>query len=226
MFRKVLITSIATIGLVSAMQANAHMVHKQSNNHHHNAPAPKITYNINVNINLLLTLITNGVNNNSLSHHEERLCRQDYKRITQLRTNYSRGGIEYHEHRQLETHIRNAQKRVKDYSRNGQRRVMKKKHKPQVHHHQQPVIIHKPVIRWAPPARKHRKHRKQRSHRGSRMNRHQRGSRMNRHQRGQMRCSNRRGGNRCGNNRRGVTIKNRHGAIRFNKNGIKIRINH
>jgi len=215
MFRKILITSIATIGLVSAMQAAAHTVRTHPSNHHHTAPAPKITYNINVNVNLLLTLITNGVKNNSLSHNEERLCRQDYKRIIDLRTNYSRGGIQYHEHKQLATHIKNAQKRVKDYSRNSQRRVIKKKIKPQVHHHHQPVIIHKPVIRWAPPVRKHRKHRRQRSHRGSRMNR---------HQRGQMRCNNRRG-NRCGN-RRGVTIKNRHGAIRFNKHGLRIRINH
>ena len=202
MFRKILITGIASIGLISAMQASAHTVHKHSNNHHHNAPAPKPSYNITVNINLLLTLITNGVRNNSLSHNEERLCRQDYARITQLRTNYNRGGLQHHEHRQLETHIRNAQKRVRDYSHNGERRVIKKKHRPrpQVHHN------HEPAIRWERPVRKHRKHRKHRSHRGSRMNRHQRG-----HNRG---------------NRRGITLRNRHGAIRFNKHGIRIRINH
>jgi len=198
MFRKILITSIAAVGLVSAtMQASAHSV--MSNNHHHNAPAPRPTYNINVNINLILTLINNGVRNNSLSHNEERLCRQDYKRISNLRTNYSRGGIQHHEHRQLESHIRNAQKRVRDYSRNGERRVVKQ-HRPVVKH------IHRPAVRWVQPQRKHHRKRGHRSHRGSRMNRHQRDQ-----HRG---------------NRQGITVRNRHGAIRFNKHGVRIRINH
>ena len=205
MFRKILITSIATVGLVSAMQASAHTLHKHSNNHHHNAPAPKSNYNISVNINLLLTLITNGVRNNSLSHHEENLSRQDYKRITQLRTNYNRGGIQRHEHRQLETHIKNAQKRVRDYSKNSKRRVVKKKQRAPVKH------VHKPAIKW-----QQRPVRKQRS---------QRGSRMNRQQRGQIRCNNRLRGNRCGK-RKGITLSNNHGSIRFNKHGVQIRINH
>ncbi len=197
MFRKILITGAALIGLVTAIQANAHTVHTHSHNHHNATPAP--SYNITVNLNLLLTLITNGVKNNSLTHQEEHLCRQDYARITQLRTTYNRGGLQHHEHKQLETHIRNAQKRVRDYSHNGQRRVIKKRQRPHVHH------IHKPTIRWERPARKyrkHRKHRKLRPHRGSRMNRHHRG------------------------HRKGITFSNRHGRIRFNKHGIRIRINH